>query len=266
MMRGRKQTLLRTSRKRLHRRPRVPSPGCTLHLRGPQGLVGFGRSPHPKGGGGCSPGPRRTQLPCHASSPRTLVRLLCVHVHMVCLPTELPAPVPHDGGTRLCAPLPVLPQGGLEFKWVLQTSSRTHWPPGVPGHHQSPSMAWPRPTHQCGVAASTNPTARLLPCPSGRGLLSGDSPPNLPRLCVILSPHMPSTCEPCGRTQSGSGEDRLRVPAGEGGRGAFGHDAPWGSSLSPPLPSSRSQLPAYSPTAPPTQPTASSGLHCFPLP
>lgn len=121
-------------------------------------------------------------------------------------------------------------------------------------------------THQCGVAASTNPTARLLPCPSGRGLLSGDSPPNLPRLCVILSPHMPSTCEPCGRTQSGSGEDRLRVPAGEGGRGAFGHDAPWGSSLSPPLPSSRSQLPAYSPTAPPTQPTASSGLHCFPLP
>lgn len=145
MMRGRKQTLLRTSRKRLHRRPRVPSPGCTLHLRGPQGLVGFGRSPHPKGGGGCSPGPRRTQLPCHASSPRTLVRLLCVHVHMVCLPTELPAPVPHDGGTRLCALLPVLPQGGLEFKWVLQTSSRTHWPPGVPGHHQSPSMAWPRP-------------------------------------------------------------------------------------------------------------------------
>lgn len=83
-------------------------------------------------------------------------------------------------------------------------------------------------THQCGVAASTNPTARLLPCPSGRGLLSGDSPPNLPRLCVILSPHMPSTCEPCGRTQSGSGEDRLRVPAGEGGRGHSGTMLPGG--------------------------------------
>lgn len=145
MMRGRKQSLPRTPRKRPHRRPRVPSPGCALHLRGPQGLVGSGCSPHPKGGGRCSLGPRRTQLPCHASSPRTLVHLLCVHVHMACLPTKLPAPVPHEGGTRLCAPLPVLPQGGLEFKWVLQTSSRTHWPPGVPGHHQSPSMAWPRP-------------------------------------------------------------------------------------------------------------------------
>lgn len=99
-------------------------------------------------------------------------------------------------------------------------------------------------THQCGVAASTNPTARLLPCPSGRGLLSGDSPPNLPRLCVILSPHMPSTCEPCGRTQSGSGEDRLRVPAGEGGRGHSGTMLPGGvvSALPPIQPLTASSL------------------------
>ena len=47
MMGDRKQTLPRTPKKRPHRRPSVSSPGCSLHLRGPQGLVGPAGSPHP---------------------------------------------------------------------------------------------------------------------------------------------------------------------------------------------------------------------------
>lgn len=214
MMGGRKQTLPRMPKKRPHRRPSVSSPGCSLHLRGPQGLVGPAGSPHPTGGGGWSPGPRRTQLPCRASSPRTLVHLLCVHVHMVCLPTELPACLPHEGGTRLCAPLQVLLQGGLELEWVLQTSSRTHWPPGVPGHHQSPSMAWPRPPINVvwQLRQTPQPGSCLVPLAKACSVVTAH--PNLPRLRVhSVTPHaLLLQTRPCGRTQSGSGEDGLRVP------------------------------------------------------
>lgn len=141
MMRGRKQSS-KDAKEEAPSGPRVPSPGCALHLRG-LGLVGSG----------CSLTPQEvavrasvTQLPCHAIHHARwsiwfsafmciwpVSQLYCQHL------------VPHEGGTRLCAPLPVLPQGWAEFKWVLQTSSRTHWPPGGQDTHQSPSMAWPRP-------------------------------------------------------------------------------------------------------------------------
>lgn len=163
-------------------------------------------------------GARRTQLPCRASSPRTLIRLLRVHVRMVCLPTELPARLPHEAGTRLCALLPVLLQGGLELEWVLQTSSRTHWPPGVPGHHQSPSMAWPRPPISVvwQLRQTRQPGSCLAPLAKACSVVTAH--PNLPRLRVhSLTPHaLHLRTKPCGRTQSGSGEDGLRVPVTRG--------------------------------------------------
>lgn len=90
-------------------------------------------------------------------------------------------------------------------------------------------------THQCGVAASTNPTARLLPCPSGQGLLSGDSPsqPASPP-CAFSHP----TCPPLANQTLW--QDPVRVwrrwaESTSNKRGAVGPDAPWGSSLSSPI-------------------------------
>lgn len=169
MIRGRKQTLPRMPRKRPHCRPRVPSPDCTLHLRGPQGLVGPGCSPHPTGAGtGVRGLAGSSSLAMHPHHAHWSICYVFMDVWSVSpLNCQLPCPMrvapgcvspfqcfPRDGwsSSGFCRPLPG-PTGHQE----CQDATRT---PAQPGQDhpsrwcgnfdkpdgQIPALSlWPRP-------------------------------------------------------------------------------------------------------------------------
>lgn len=145
MMRGRKQTLLRMSRKRPHRRPRVPSPGCTLHLRGPQGLVGFGRSPHPKGGGGAVQGlagPSSLAMHLHHARWSVCYAFTCI---WSVSPLNCQYPCPMTVAPGCVPPFQCFPRAG----WSSSGFCRPL--PGPTGHQEcqdtTRAPAWPGQDH-----------------------------------------------------------------------------------------------------------------------